>query len=144
MRITSYVLGFIFDPRYRHLVLVKKNRGPNNMAGKWNAIGGKIEEKESPKDAIKREAFEEAGLKGLVWKKFADIVGIEFECVCFHTTTTNIMIAHYREVDGEIITVCPVEYLHSLSLVSDLPWMMHAAIAHSRDPKNFIHVIRKS
>jgi 8-oxo-dGTP diphosphatase len=31
--------------------------------GKWNGLGGKMEKNESPEEAIKREVFEESGLK---------------------------------------------------------------------------------
>ncbi len=31
--------------------------------GKWNGLGGKVEEDESPKECVIREIFEESGLK---------------------------------------------------------------------------------
>ena len=40
---------------------VKKNADEN--AGKWIGIGGHLEENESPEECIRREAFEEAGVK---------------------------------------------------------------------------------
>lgn len=112
------------------------------MAGKWNAVGGLIEGGESQKEAMKREGVEESGIPGLVWKKFANIEGDYFECTCFHTTSTNIMISHHREVNGEVLSVCPVEYIQGLSLIPDVMWMMHAAIAHAHDQRNFIQVRR--
>jgi len=35
----------------------------NGHFGKWNGLGGKIEPNESPEEAVKREVFEESGLK---------------------------------------------------------------------------------
>ncbi len=48
------------DGCYLFLHRVKKQNDPNR--DKWIAIGGKIEEKESPEEANKREVFEETGL----------------------------------------------------------------------------------
>jgi 8-oxo-dGTP pyrophosphatase MutT (NUDIX family) len=56
-----YVLGFVMDERKEKIVLIHKNR-PDFQAGKLNGLGGKIEEGETPEDAIKREIEEESGL----------------------------------------------------------------------------------
>jgi 8-oxo-dGTP pyrophosphatase MutT (NUDIX family) len=45
-------------------LLLLKSKGKFGE-GYWNAPGGKIEEKEKPEDAAKREVFEETGLKVL-------------------------------------------------------------------------------
>lgn len=59
-----FVLGFAFcQMRTGHdaVLLIMKRRGPQQIVGKWNGIGGKIEAGESPLQAMSREFFEETG-----------------------------------------------------------------------------------
>lgn len=58
----KYVCGFLFDSTLQNVALILKNRGPANMAGHLNGIGGKIERGESPRSAQSREFFEETGV----------------------------------------------------------------------------------
>lgn len=55
-----YVLGFAFDSDSR-VALIKKAR-PDWQAGRWNGIGGKVEEGETSKEAMAREFAEETGV----------------------------------------------------------------------------------
>lgn len=55
-----YVLGFAFD-EHRRVALIKKNR-PDWQAGRWNGIGGSVEEGETSKEAMAREFAEETGV----------------------------------------------------------------------------------
>ena len=67
---TEYVLGFAI---WRSKILfMKKNRGPENLIGKLNGVGGKIEENESEFSAMVREFKEETGLETLKiqWTNF--------------------------------------------------------------------------
>lgn len=57
----KYVLGFVLDNKMERIALILKNR-PDFLAGKWNALGGKVEEGETEKEAVKREVEEESGL----------------------------------------------------------------------------------
>jgi 8-oxo-dGTP diphosphatase len=56
-RVAAYAIITAED----HVLLSLLNRGPN--AGKWTLIGGGIEFGESPKEALKREIKEEAGVE---------------------------------------------------------------------------------
>ena len=56
----AYVAGFLIDRENCRIAMVRKNR-PDWMAGKLNAIGGKIEPFELPLDAMVREFGEETG-----------------------------------------------------------------------------------
>lgn len=47
------------DGRYLMLLRNKKKADPNK--NKWIGIGGRIEEGETPKECVKREAYEETG-----------------------------------------------------------------------------------
>ena len=58
-----YVVGFMFDPEYKKVVLIYKTTGPERVLNKWNGVGGKIENGESEAAAMVREFQEEAGVK---------------------------------------------------------------------------------
>ena len=63
---TRYVVGFAFDHKLEGVLLCQKNR-PEWQAGKLNGLGGKIENGESPIEAMIREFKEEAGLDHHGW-----------------------------------------------------------------------------
>jgi 8-oxo-dGTP diphosphatase len=67
--VKEYVLGFFFSEDRNRVVLLRKNR-PEFLAGKWNGVGGKLEEDEAPVDAIRREFLEEAGVDVSGWEFF--------------------------------------------------------------------------
>jgi 8-oxo-dGTP pyrophosphatase MutT (NUDIX family) len=53
-----YVLGFVFDRGFRHVLLICKT-SPEWQAGRLNGLGGKIEPGETPLLAMERELREE-------------------------------------------------------------------------------------
>lgn len=74
-----YVAGFLFRPSDKlftpDVALILKKRGPANMAGKLNAIGGKIEEGEEPLQAMIREFKEETDVQYEDWQPFCELRG---------------------------------------------------------------------
>lgn len=58
----SYCLGFFFDLEFKWVALIKKEK-PDYQKGKLNGIGGRIEEGETPHQAMVREFEEETALK---------------------------------------------------------------------------------
>ena len=46
-----------------YLMLHRTRKEQDENAGKWIGIGGHLEENESPEECIRREAFEEAGVR---------------------------------------------------------------------------------
>lgn len=72
---TRYVAGFFFDPTFRYVALVLKKR-PEWQAGKWNAVGGHVEDGEPAGAAMAREFHEEAGILHYRWRHFATIVAV--------------------------------------------------------------------
>ena len=56
----NYVMGLIFDTTDR-ILLIKKKR-PTHQVGKWNGLGGKVEDNETITAAMSREVKEEANL----------------------------------------------------------------------------------
>lgn len=68
---TQYVVGFLFDNNYK-VSLIQKNR-PDWQKGKYNGIGGHIENGELPKDAMRREFYEEAGIDINSWEHYCTV-----------------------------------------------------------------------
>lgn len=60
----KYVCGFLFNETLTRVALIRKNRGPADMAGRLNGIGGKIEPEDnmSVRKAMEREFVEETGV----------------------------------------------------------------------------------
>lgn len=88
---TIYCLGFLFvanpdDPARPKVVLIRKKRGPANVRGKKNGIGGKIElPDETPLAAMIREAREEIGIvtDRETWLPFGVMSGPDWRCHLF-------------------------------------------------------------
>jgi 8-oxo-dGTP diphosphatase len=66
----EWVAGFLFTPDRSGVALIEKKK-PEWQAGKLNGIGGKIEEGETPEQAMVREFREEAGVEITDWRIFA-------------------------------------------------------------------------
>jgi 8-oxo-dGTP diphosphatase len=71
-RMIEYVAGFLFDSNRKIVALIQKNR-PAWQAGRWNAIGGKVEQGETPDSAMRREFQEETGVDIDRWRRFVTL-----------------------------------------------------------------------
>lgn len=80
----NYCCGFVFNKELDRVLLIKKNKGPANMAGKLNGIGGKVEKDESAKDATIRECREETGMNIDDWNYFACLTVDGYHKVYFY------------------------------------------------------------
>lgn len=60
--IIDYVLGFAFDKTLENVALIQKLR-PDWQKGKFNGVGGKVEEEEDVWQSMAREFVEESGIK---------------------------------------------------------------------------------
>jgi 8-oxo-dGTP diphosphatase len=79
MNASNYVVGFLFTPDKKSVVLIEKDH-PAWQAGRWNGLGGHVEPGETVEQAISREVLEEAGV--LVppedWTPFLVLEGNEY------------------------------------------------------------------
>jgi len=91
-----------------HILLVQKNR-PTWQAGKWNGIGGKIEDGETSAQAMKREFMEEAALCVENWNCFGEIRGSDYVVYLYRTHID--CIAGYSSTTDEIISSWPIDGL---------------------------------
>jgi 8-oxo-dGTP diphosphatase len=65
-----YVVGFLYNPKRGTVALIEKQK-PEWQKGFLNGVGGKIEEGETPAEAMKREFLEETGGQVDSWREFA-------------------------------------------------------------------------
>jgi 8-oxo-dGTP pyrophosphatase MutT (NUDIX family) len=73
----EYVIGYAFDPTYKNVILIVKNR-PDHLKGKTIGVGGKIEKFDlSPNDAMRREFKEETGLISGEWIKIKNYIAAD-------------------------------------------------------------------
>lgn len=83
---TEYSIGFMFTDDMKQVLLILKNHGPQCVVGRYNGIGGHIEESDlSPIGAQIREFHEETGVfttRGS-WEKFTELRGDDFVVHCF-------------------------------------------------------------
>lgn len=100
--LTRYVLGFAFIPR-KGWVLIRKNR-PEWQAGKLNGVGGKIEQGETPEQAMAREFQEETGywLTPTEWRICGQCIGKDFTIDVFGTVLSEFAIVE-TTTDEEIV-----------------------------------------
>lgn len=70
------VLSLLFLRRGNSVLLAMKKRGFG--VGRWNGVGGKIEEGESVEQAMIREAQEEIGVTPVTYKKVGELFFNEF------------------------------------------------------------------
>jgi 8-oxo-dGTP diphosphatase len=72
LQIMQYVVGFLFNVSETGVVLIRKNK-PKWQAGLLNGVGGKIEEGESPLQAMTREWLEETKTTFADWTYFCKL-----------------------------------------------------------------------
>jgi 8-oxo-dGTP diphosphatase len=129
----EYVLGFMFSSEKERVVLIKKTK-PEWQAGFLNGIGGKIEEGESPIDAMVREFHEEADVITYNWTPFAVMTNSQFTVHCFKTTTV-IIDEVKSKTEEEVVVVFVDEIgigLHTV--IPNLHWLIPMALDDGFEP----------
>lgn len=115
----QYVLGFLFHTA-GYVVLIEKFR-PNWQYGKLNGVGGKIEERETPLQAMQREFREEAGLDIDTWKQQVIMKSVDWEVFVFSAETDNIWGVSTQT--DEPIRIVHTKYL-PLNTIVNLNWLI--------------------
>lgn len=120
----QYVAGFLFSEDYAHVVLIEKNK-PEWQKGKMNGVGGKIEEGETPEQAMRREFFEEAGLDIPSWQLFCKL-NWRGGCIHFFRAIGDVNRAY--TVTDEVIRRIPLEHLAIFKIIPNLLWLIPMAM----------------
>ena len=129
--LTKYVLGFAFDDTGERVVLIRKKR-PLWQAGRLNGVGGHIDGIECSYRALVREFKEKTGVETEDWNSFGKIYGADWECWLYWLSDSKIVGA-VKTVTDEPIEVHLVKALqNSKELISNLHWLIPAALDHKR------------
>jgi 8-oxo-dGTP diphosphatase len=117
----SYVVGFLFSPDYKKVVLIRKNR-PQWQIGKLNGVGGHVEDSESPNASIIREFEEETGLYLEDWTNYFTIEN-DSALVHFYWNVSG----DYNKVQtitDETIEIHNVDEIFTLNVIPNLRWLI--------------------
>jgi 8-oxo-dGTP diphosphatase len=118
---TTYVVGFLFSTDLKKVVLVEKNR-PEWQAGLLNGVGGKVEQGESPLEAMIREFNEEAGATITQWKHYANMShGDQFSIDVFATTGD---LNQASTKTDEFIGIYELAEIQKLATIENIPWLL--------------------
>jgi len=133
----NYVVGFLFSEDLQKVVLIRKTK-PEWQAGMLNGVGGKIEEMESPVEAMVREFEEEAGkrIEAALWNNFCTMTGgfnggESFNVECFYAVSN---LSDVESKTEEQVGVMPLDEVHlnamegQHSLIGNIPWLLSMAV----------------
>lgn len=125
--IKRYVVGFLFDSSHTQVAMIKKIKGPVGVKGKWNGVGGHIEESDfNSYSAMSREFKEETGVdvSEFEWKKFAILEGMNWSMACFTHTSDDVF--KVCTMEKEPVMVLPIEELlaRRYDVVNNLPVLL--------------------
>lgn len=127
-----YVAGFMFANNLSQVVLIHKRR-PAWQCGLWNAIGGSIEDGETPDQAMSREAREETGVENLRWRMFCEHTierdGVK-SIVHFYWATIADFRPFQSVMTDETVALWTVSRVLECDrqLISNIPWLVQMAL----------------
>lgn len=129
MKMQNMVEGFAFtESKFgQDVALILKNH-PEWMKGKYNGIGGRIEEGESPVQAMVREFQEETGVSWgeEKWQHYVSLVG-KFGIVhFFRTYMPNEVFERIDTTTDEVVHKFPVDNI-PMNKIPNLSWLIPLA-----------------
>ena len=125
----KYVLGFLFDEARDHVLLIEKNR-PAWQRGRWNGIGGKVEDAdEGFLAAMHRECWEETHLRDLDWQNTTTLVGEDFHVEVFAAFSQAAFYAIQRT--DEALRIFSHRSLPEPRMMPNLPLLIAIALDES-------------
>jgi 8-oxo-dGTP diphosphatase len=126
-----YVMGLATKTRARvrspAVVLILKDHGPDYVVGKWNGVGGKVEDGETIEQAMAREFAEETGVQALPesWRWFCDLEGDGYQVSCLVTQLPQD--ANPQTMEKETVSVWPLDTLPE-TVVPNVRWLIPMAL----------------
>lgn len=124
---TRYVCGFYFDHKLEQVVLIWKNK-PAWQKGKLNGVGGKIEQDETPEEAMRREFLEETGIDHLEWVPTVVITGSDWKVHFFHAVGKVNEFEYASTQEEEEVAKIEVDRLHDFDYIPNLEWLIPLAL----------------
>lgn len=119
-----YVVGFMFNQNKTDVLLIEKKK-PKWQIGKFNGVGGKIEDSETSLQAMRRECKEETGIDSNQWEYLVTMSGRggnDWECQVFTAKTDDVF--DFKTMEHEKVCLLPIQDLDQYKLVSNLYWLI--------------------
>ena len=113
----KFVVGFCFSKDHSHVAIMQKNR-PDYQAGLHNGLGGKVEQDEKPRHAMRREFEEETGVYIYDWKH----VGVKTDDESFYIDVYYARTDHVFEcqtVEDELVIVARIDEIDNYEFFDD-------------------------
>lgn len=126
----NYVVLFLFDEEGENVLLLLKNK-PIYQVGKFNGVGGKIEESETPFNAIHRELYEETSYKDNSvpnMRLFATLNLQDGFMFCFSGFIMNKELKSINPAESEILKIFPVKELPK-NIMPQVEWLIPMALS---------------
>ena len=141
-KIIPRTLIFIFNDT--EILLIKQNSDKKPGFGKWNGIGGHIEEDEDPYFAAKREIREETGLSiERITLKFITIIPDKKEVgVCLFIFSGNSKVKTINGSPEGQLRWISIDHLTDYPLMADLPRLLELVV--SQIPNNCPQILSYS
>lgn len=140
----KYVAGLLFSEDKGRVCLILKNK-PEWQAGKFNAIGGKIEGSELPKKAMEREFLEETGIliSASRWRDWMNLTDRRNYIVSFqYAYATEDELRGVRQMESEKPSVFNVKSLPN-NLIPNLNWIIQMALFMENENCNTFEVVER-
>lgn len=126
---TEYVCGFLLGGD-NEVALILKNK-PDWQKGKFNGIGGKIENAESIHDAMMREFKEEAGIEVHGWHLFCELRDARGWTIHFlYSWMTDLRRVH--SCTSEQVVVKRIDNITMDNSIPNLSWLIPMALSIHR------------
>lgn len=123
---TNYVCGFYFDHVLEQVVLIWKNK-PAWQAGKLNGVGGKIEDDETPLDAMRREFREETGIDHTDWEYLIELSGDDWRVHFLCAKGKADEFEYAQTMETEEVAKIDVDTLDQYEHIPNLRWLVPMA-----------------
>lgn len=147
---STYVLGFLFDPGERNVVLIEKQK-PEWQKGRFNGVGGKVEDGETFNGAMSREFHEETGvlLPPHEWTPYVKMTGADgrhFELHVFYAVDVALYDVRTMETEKVIFTSTKAVIQGEFKTIGNVPWLvaMALAVAEGKETCKLFHIEEKS
>ncbi|MGE3771080.1 MAG: NUDIX hydrolase [Bdellovibrionales bacterium] len=122
----DYVAGFMFDATQQNVALIRMGEHkPPYLRGRLNAIGGKIENAETPVAAMVREFAEETGVPTTadIWTTRVILTKPGVYRVHFFAASDD-AVRHVRSNEKEEVEVFSLQGGDPVHLVPNLQWLI--------------------
>lgn len=146
----KYTVAFLFNESLDYVALIKKAK-PDWQKGRFNGIGGKVEDGETFEEANQREFYEETGLDIPMeeWSKFAKIETVNAEIEFFAAKSKKAFDVRTQPAPPDIREEVRMTHIQSNmfpimqaeTAVENLGWLILMARDHLQDKRPTFAVI---